>query len=870
MRNFLEDWIAILRGRGNKVYRIIDWDVPEVRLVRIATAIAAALVLYLVGLFAQLINNYKAYMASGGYYDGEMPKTSFAPYKVFGHLFSSGGFAAIIIVVVAVVAIYLLTKYKDIVFGTGDYDERGFRKTKDGLYGTADWMTEKEAKEIFEIGGIRTVRGDILGEKDGRLYCLPEDTRFNRHKMIIGASGTMKSRAIVRNHIFQAIMRGESVGITDPKGEMFADCYELFKKNDYNVKVLNLVNPEHGNRWNCMSDLNGDTMLAQVLTNVIIGNTTDGKGDQFWDNGERNLLKALILYVDYSKEIPPEEKSLAKVYEILTSCSDRELYRMFDELDPGHPAKVPYNLFSRADDKVKSGFILGLGTRLQVLQVDAVKTLVSGNDIDLTSLGKEKTAFFVILPDQDTTMKFISSLFFSLMFISLTKYADAQPNRKCAVPVNLILDEFNNVGRLGGAEDGSDFARTLSVIRSRDVRITIAIQSLGQLQNRYPNNLWAELQGNCDLQLMLGCTDDITAEYVSERSGEMTVEVDSTRHSRKTFSPVQVVTDYQKTEGKGKRTVLTKDEVLRLEREKLLVIARGYNLLKLNKWDYLNHPMSKEIREVSIFDYYSDGVDYASVEKKEMEEAAKKAEKYADRTPPDGVTHADVVEVALDGFTPPEEEPPIEDGLGFIFGGIVDSNASYGSGNSHFDTPMGYVSADDDAHVNPAAGDESYDSYEPYDEDDDYESDLPDTFRGILHQTNKEFEEKKKKKRPAYEDMEEECEEGYSKPESSAKIPTGYKLDKSTGEVYEDRHEDKRPASGNEVKPEVKKVPEEQSFSGQGSRGDESPKQGSSQKQDAGKAGGNKPPKYRSPNRPGASARNPITVSQNSDDITGF
>ena len=66
-----------------------------------------------------------------------------------------------------------------------------------------------------------------------------------------------------------------------------------------------------------MADLQGDTLLAQVLTNVIIGNTSSGKFDHFWDNGEGNLLKALILYVDLDPARSREEKNLAAVYEML-------------------------------------------------------------------------------------------------------------------------------------------------------------------------------------------------------------------------------------------------------------------------------------------------------------------------------------------------------------------------------------------------------------------------------------------------------------------------------------------------------------------------------------------------------------------------
>ena len=174
--------------------------------------------------------------------------------------------------------------------------------------------------------------------------------------------------------------------------------------------------------------------------------------------------------------------------------------------DRDHPARGPYRLFSQASDTVRSGIVLGLGTRLQVLQNEAVARILRRSDIDLTAPGKKKCATFVVLSDQEATMAFLSSLFFSFLFIKLTRFADSTPEMRCPVPVNLILDEFNNIGKLGGAADGSDFARTLSVVRSRAIYVTLAVQSLGQLQNRYPNNLWAEIVGNCDVQIMLGCT----------------------------------------------------------------------------------------------------------------------------------------------------------------------------------------------------------------------------------------------------------------------------------------------------------------------------------------------------------------------------
>lgn len=113
-----------------------------------------------------------------------------------------------------------------------------------------------------------------------------------------------------------------------------------------------------------MSDLNEDTLMVQVLTNVIIGNTSSGKGDHFWDNGEGNLLQALILLIDQDRSHSPDMKHLTAVYQLLTQNSERQLTAMFDKLPLDHPARAPFNLFAKSSDTVKSGIILGLGTRL--------------------------------------------------------------------------------------------------------------------------------------------------------------------------------------------------------------------------------------------------------------------------------------------------------------------------------------------------------------------------------------------------------------------------------------------------------------------------------------------------------------------------
>ena len=598
--------------------------------------LALFMLLFVSGLIAQVANNYSEWMNANGLTGNvTMKPPNWNPFVCIGQAFTLRGVFCLLAIVTIGGVIFLIYKLYD-RFDGKKKDPRGFTTSDSGVYGTATFMTDKEMQKMLELTTPEKAEGVILGEYEGKTVCMPRDTKLNKHIAICGASGTMKSRAIIRNALFQALKNDESVVIADPKADLYRDTAEMFRANGYEVKVFNLVSPANSDSWNCMSDLGGDTLLAQVLTNVIIGNTSSGKGDHFWDNGEGNLLKALVLYVTLDPDKTPEDKNLPAVYRLLTQNSENELTKMFARLPMDHPAKAPFNLFAQSSETVRSGIILGLGTRLQVMQNKAVQSITSRSDIDLTAPGRKKCAYYLILSDQDTTMAFLSSLFFSFLMIKLTRYADTCKGGRCTVPVNLILDEFNNIGKLGGAADGSDFTRFLSVCRSRDIRVMLAVQSLGQLQNRYPNNLWAEIIGNMDIQLMLGCTDEVSAKYFSNRCGEMSIEVNTTMTMRRTITIAQIIPQYRHVEGMGRRKLLTPDEVLRIPNEQLLCIVRGCNVLMLNKLDYTRHPYSKMIREVSVYDYRPEISEPFPIEEEIIEEEKPKKKKriYGSASPP--------------------------------------------------------------------------------------------------------------------------------------------------------------------------------------------------------------------------------------------
>ena len=296
-----------------------------------------------------------------------------------------------------------------------------------------------------------------------------------------------------------------------------------------------------------------------------------------------NLLKALVLYVDQG--YPPENRNMGQVYRLITLGSENALDSLFEVLPARHPAKAPYSLFKQASDSVRGGVVIGLGSRLQVFQAELIKKITARDEIDLELLGQKPCAYFLVTSDQDSTFDFLASLFLSFAFIKLVRYAD----RNCEggvlpVPVHVLGEELTACGTI------PDLSRRLSVIRSRNISMSCVFQNLAGLQNRYPQNLWQEILGNCDVQLFLGCTDPLTAEFVSSRTGLASVAVTSKAKQLGTWRIFNYTPEYRETSGVGKRPVLTPDEVLRLPIDEALVIIRGKKILKVDKLDYSKHP----------------------------------------------------------------------------------------------------------------------------------------------------------------------------------------------------------------------------------------------------------------------------------------
>ena len=343
------------------------------------------------------------------------------PYGVYGVLICIGLLAILLLMVMRM-------GYSD----TGEYDsDRNFIYSAKGTYGTSGWMSRKEMAGVLDlVPDLRKHKGVVLGMLDNKAVCIPENPHINGNLAVYGSSGSMKTRSFCVNRILQAAVRGESLIISDPKSELYEKSSEYLRDQGYCVKVFNLVNPENSDSWNCLSEVEGQELMAQLFVDVIIKNTiNNGKGDHFWDSCEMNLLKALVLYVDQS--YAEQNRNIGEVYRLLTLSGESDLDSLFENLPPTHPAKAPYSLYKQASDTVRSGVIIGLGSRLQVFQSELIKKITTRDEIDLELPGQERCAYFLVTSDQDSTFDFLASLFLSFCFIKLVRYADKIGRASC-------------------------------------------------------------------------------------------------------------------------------------------------------------------------------------------------------------------------------------------------------------------------------------------------------------------------------------------------------------------------------------------------------------------------------------------------------
>ncbi|NPV73351.1 MAG: type IV secretory system conjugative DNA transfer family protein [Pelotomaculum sp.] len=444
---------------------------------------------------------------------------------------------------------------------TGGFGISGFRvKRGDATHGSARWAEKKDIGKVCEFG---FGPGIVLGKYERMPVRIPQELkgRHNKNVLVIGSPGCGKSYSYVMPNIFTAVRGGESIIVTDPKGELCGIMAPYLKSAGYNVKVLNLVRMWESNCKNFLDEIR-TPLDADVFAQVVIATTEGGPkkgGDGFWDRAEQNLLKALALYVCYDENGKRRNGTMGEIYDMIASGDKEAVSRKFEKLPQRHPAYGPYMISKMAGENVWGNIIIGLGTRLQTFQQEEVRRITSRSEIDFNLPGKEKCAYFVITPDTHPAFNFLASLFFTFTFIRLIEQADANKTRRLDVPVKILLDEFANIVSI------PDFEKKIATARSRGIECHVIIQSLPQLIRVYGKDSWQEIRACCSTVVVLKVEDNYTAEYVSGQLGKTTVEVSS--RSREVTS----IFDERENMSTAGRLLMSMDEIIKMPSSRCIV-----------------------------------------------------------------------------------------------------------------------------------------------------------------------------------------------------------------------------------------------------------------------------------------------------------
>lgn len=457
---------------------------------------------------------------------------------------------------------------------------KNYRRNEE--YGSAKWGSAKKICKKYidkNNNNSKILTQNVQIGLDGRKH------RRNLNVLICGGSGAGKTRFYVKPNIMQCNC---SFVILDPKGEILRDTGGLLEHKGYEVKVLDLINMDKSHCYNPFVYLKDDNDVQRLVTNLFKSTTPKGSqsNDPFWDTAASMLLLSLIFYLWY--EAPEEEQNFTMVMEMLRAGDVKEeddmylspldlLFEKLENTNPDHIALKYYKDYHSGSAKTLKSIQITLASRLEKFNLRSLSMLTMTDELELSSLGEKKTALFALIPDNDTSFNFIVSILYTQLFQQLFYVADHKYKGSLPVPVHFVMDEFANVSL------PDDFDKILSVMRSRQVSVSIILQNLAQLKSLFEKQ-WESIVGNCDEFLYLGGNEQSTHKYVSELLGKENLDLNT--YGKSHGRNGNYSTNYQQTG----RELLTPDEVRMLDNKYAILFIRGERPIKDLKYDILKHP----------------------------------------------------------------------------------------------------------------------------------------------------------------------------------------------------------------------------------------------------------------------------------------
>lgn len=475
--------------------------------------------------------------------------------------------------------LFLLLAYG---LGIGIYlsSKKNYRRTEE--YGSAKWGENKQVnKKYMQM----PISNNKILTQNVSLGLNAKEHRRNLNVLVCGESGAGKTRFYCKPNIMQCNC---SFVILDPKGEILRDTGKLLEQQGYEIRVLDLINMEKSHCYNPFRYLETDNDVQKLVTNLFKSTTPKGtqSSDPFWDTAAAMLLMALILFLKY--EAPEDEQNFEMVIEMLRAGQVKEdddnylspldiLFNKLEYREPNHIAVKYYRDYRSGSAKTLKSIQITLSSRLEKFNLKSLANMTIADELDLGSLGEKKVALFALIPDNDSSFNFLVSILYTQLFQQLFYLADHKYTGSLPYHVHFVMDEFANVSL------PDDFDKILSVMRSRNVSVSIILQNLAQLKALFEKQ-WESIVGNCDTFLYLGGNEQSTHKYVSELLGKETI--DTNTYGKSTGHSGSYSTNYQASG----RELLTADEIRLLDNKYALLFIRGEKAIRDLKYDILRHP----------------------------------------------------------------------------------------------------------------------------------------------------------------------------------------------------------------------------------------------------------------------------------------
>ena len=476
-------------------------------------------------------------------------------------------------------------------------DSRGFNISKDGEYGTAHWQKKKELEEsgFIVTKNVSDIDGFIFGilpkdQEDAKLFRyapasegpdyvgLPFKRRVapNPHGFVVGTSGSGKTSRVLRLMIDTAVGRNESIVITDPKLELYADYKLYLESKGYKVRLMNLGDLSRTDTFNPLSGRRHDEGMIQQITKLIVDSAYDDAGTTHYTSGVQYVLTALVMYVCLSPDYTDEQANLITAHSILTRAAGdyKKLNDRFERLDANHPARIAWSNTKWGSENSRGNLFQEISLILQIFTIPGVRRFLMGRDnpIIIEDLGREKTALFISVDTSNKNLRLLGTLFFATVLTRLKALADSQPTLRLPVPVNMILDEVCTLDKIG--QDDQQFITAINTDRSRGISYVLAGQDIDTFEAKFGKSQTQTIMGQCSVHFLTGVEPaSKTAVYYSGKTGDMTTKFISTRYDSEGNASESI--------GSGKRNLVDKTEISRLLTQYNLVFVQGYQPIKV-------------------------------------------------------------------------------------------------------------------------------------------------------------------------------------------------------------------------------------------------------------------------------------------------